>query len=169
MYISSDTNIWFDFEEIGFPEHPFLLDNEYYISDVTYHDEIQHSEAIRAIVESGKLHITSVPVNELQYAVELVKKYPTIAIHDAIALSIAKSRRWTLLSGDRRLREAAEGESVECRGTLWIYSLLNKQEKIPKEVCLKALNKLLDAVDNKKRRLPRSEIIRMIDELEKDC
>ena len=54
MYISSDTNIWFDFEAIGFPEHPFLLDNEYYLSDVTYHDEIQYSEGLTGTVRRYK-------------------------------------------------------------------------------------------------------------------
>lgn len=108
MYISSDTNIWFDFEAIGFIEHPFLLDNEYYLSDVTYHDEIQFSETIRKIVESDQLHITSVPVQELRQASEFSENYPEISIHDAIALSIAKNRGWTLLSGDGNLRRAAD-------------------------------------------------------------
>ena len=166
MYISSDTNIWFDFEAIGFPEHPFLLDNEYYLSDVTYHDEIQFSETIRKIVESEQLHITTVPVRELQQASEFAEKYPSISIHDAIALSIAKSRGWTLLSGDGKLRDAAEQESVECHGTLWIYALLKKERRLSNSVYMQALEKLLDAVENKGRRLPKAEIIRMIKETE---
>ena len=164
MYISSDTNIWFDFEEIGFPEHPFLLDNDYFISDVTYHDDIRFSETVRRIVESNKLHVISVPSQEIALAIEMSRRYPTITIHDAIALSIAKTRGWILLSGDGRLRNAAETESVECHGTLWIYSQLKEQNILPKEEYLKALENLLDAVENNRRRLPKSEIIQMIRE-----
>ena len=164
MYISSDTNIWFDFEAIGFTEHPFLLDNEYYLSDVTYHDEIQFSETIQRIVELNQLHITSVPTKELHQAIELSEKYPEISIHDAIALSIAKNRGWTLLSGDGNLRKVAEKESVECHGTLWIYSLLKKEHKVSDKEYKVALERLLDAVENKGRRLPINEILRMLDE-----
>lgn len=164
MYISSDTNIWFDFEATGFLEHPFLLDNEYYISDVTYHDEIQFSDTIRRIVESRQLHITSVPVKELQLAAKFAEKYPAISMYDAIALSIAKTRGWTLLSGDRKLKEAAVMESVECHGTLWIYALLKEEKRLSDREYKKALENLLDAVEKKGRRLPRAEIIKMLDE-----
>ena len=126
MFISSDTNIWFDFERIDCIEHPFLLDNDYYLSDVTYHDEIQDSRTIRKIVETGKLQITSVPTSEIQVAGAYAEKYPALSIHDAIALAIAKSRGWILLSGDGKLREAASEESVECHGTLWIYQMLQR-------------------------------------------
>ncbi len=164
MHISSDTNIWFDFETIGFMGHPFLLDNEYYLSDVTYHDEVQFSDTIQKIVESDQLHITSVPAKELQQAVEFSENYPEISIHDAIALAIAKNREWTLLSGDGNLRKVAEKESVECHGTLWIYSLLKKENKVSDKEYKEALEKLLDAVNNKGRRLPINEIRRMLDE-----
>lgn len=164
MYISSDTNIWFDFETIGFTEHPFLLDNEYYLSDVTYHDEIRFSETIRKRVISKQLHITPVSPQELQQASELSEIYPEMSIHDAIALSIAKTRKWTLLSGDGNLRKAAEKECVECHGTLWIYSLLRKEHKVTDDIYQEALKRLLDAAETKGRRLPKAEIIRMINE-----
>ena len=164
MFISSDTNIWFDFEETGNLEHPFLLDNNYYLSDVTYHDEIQTSHTIHDIVETGKLQITSVPVSEIQIAGEYAEQYPALSIHDAIALAIAKTRGWILLSGDGKLREAAAQESVECHGTLWIYKSLKEQEKLTNQEYRAALEKLLDAVKHKGRRLPKNEIIRMLSE-----
>ena len=164
MYISSDTNIWLDFEAIGHVEHPFLLDNKYFLSDVTYHDEIQFSETIQRIVESDRIHITPVPVKELQQAAEFSENYPMISFYDAIALSIAKNRGWILLSGDGNLRKVAEKESVECHGTLWIYSLLKREHKISDRDYREALEGLLDAVENKSRRLPINEILRMLDE-----
>ena len=40
MFISSDTNIWIDFFEINHPDHPFLLENKYYLSSAAYEDEL---------------------------------------------------------------------------------------------------------------------------------
>ncbi len=50
MLISSDTNIWFDFESIGCLHHPFMLKNHsFFLSDLTYEEEIHNSNAIKSL------------------------------------------------------------------------------------------------------------------------
>ena len=165
MIISSDTNIWFDFEEIGHLEYPFLLNNSYYISDLTFEEEIQESQAIKNCVYTNKLLITSVSSNELNHAEKLHRKHSNISIYDSISLTIAKNRGWILLSGDGSLREASIKEKVECHGSLWIYDQLIEQELISKECRKEFLTKLYEAVESKKRRLPLSEITKRINEI----
>lgn len=41
MLISSDTNIWFDFESIGCLHHPFMLRNHtFFLSDLTFEEAV---------------------------------------------------------------------------------------------------------------------------------
>ena len=101
MFISSDTNIWFDFESIGHLEHPFLLNHSYYISDFTYDEEI------KKIVTIGYLQLTSVNNEELALVNKLTIKYQNLSFYDLVALAIAIKRKWVLLTGDGLLRKAA--------------------------------------------------------------
>jgi len=164
MYISSDTNIWIDFECIGCLKHPFLLDNDYFLSDITYHDELNQSEKIKNMVNDNKLKITTISSKEMFLANKLSNIYSEISFNDSIALSIAISRNWILLTGDNNLRDAAKKESVICHGTIWIYDELTKNNLLTKNELLKALNKLL-IVSKKGRRLPVDEIEKRIKKL----
>lgn len=183
MFISSDTNVWLDFTIVGQVNYPFLLDNSYYLSSITYHDEIDENnffgntsnsesfKEIRKCVKENKLLITDVTSNELKLAMRYESEYKppklnkAISIQDSIALAIAKERNWILLSGDSGLREAAKHEDVICHGTLWIYDELLQKKLLSKDEYLSAMNKILDAVDNKKRRLPRNEIEKRIESI----
>ena len=181
MLISSDTNIWLDFSIIGQIDHPFLLDNVYYLSSITYHDEIDDKSKIydslvnhelfgelRRCVKENKILITDATTEELKLAMRYANEYRppkinnAISMQDSIALAIAKKRNWCLLTGDSGLREAAKFEEVVCHGTLWIYDELLRNQLLTHKEYLGVMNALLDAVDNKKRRLPRNEIINRI-------
>jgi len=184
MFISSDTNIWIDFSIIACIDKPFLLDNLYYLSDIIYHDEIDentgfnhsanknHYQEIRDCVKENKLHITTTSPEELKLAMKYASEYrppiikKAISLEDGIALAIAKKRKWVLLSGDSGLREAAKLEGVICHGTLWICNELFKNMHISKDEYLTILESFLSAAENKKRFLPKEEIIRRITKLQ---
>jgi len=144
VYISSDTNVWLDFQAIGCLFHPFLLDHAYFISDVTLHDEVLRPPILQTAL--------------LGHVSLLAGKYPRISRYDALALSIAMTRGWMLLSGDKALRNAAEAESVVCRGTIWVYDELLALGRISKADYAKAMEDLLKAVEQGKCRLPRTEL-----------
>lgn len=188
MLISSDTNVWLDFSYIRKMDHPFLLDNSYYLSSITYHDEIDDNinipnntnntecfKEIRKCVKENKILITDATVKELKLAMKYHCEYKppkiskAISMQDSIALAIAKERKWILLTGDGGLREAAKYEDVVCRGTLWIYDELLNGKLISKDEYLNVMYKLLDTVDNKKRRLPKDEILKRIETIKNNC
>ena len=162
MFISSDTNIWFDFEAIGHLEHPFLLNHSYFISDFTYDEEINKSEEINKIVNSGCLQVTSVNNEELALVNKLTIKYQNLSFYDLVALAIAIKREWVLLTGDGLLRNAAVNEKIECHGSIWIYDQLIRGKKISESCYNQCLLKLLDLVKQGKRRLPLEELVKRI-------
>ena len=133
MFISSDTNIWFDFEAIGHLDHPFLLDYSYYISDFTFDEEIKLSKEIHKYIASKHLIVTPVNSDELSLVNKLSRKYINLSFYDAVALAIAIKRKWVLLSGDRALREATKQEKIECNGSIWIYDQLLEHNKITRQ------------------------------------
>ena len=91
-------------------------------------------------------------------ALDYQRKYRALSLYDVIALAIAKSRRWVLLSGDRKLRQAAEKENVDCHGVIWVYDELLDQGKITLEERAIAMQDLIDAVQTGRCRLPLDEL-----------
>ena len=163
MLISSDTNIWFDFESIGCLHHPFMLkDHSFFLSDLTYEEEIHKSYAIKNYVLSKQLQITSVTAEELALVDKLSHKYINLSFYDLVALSIAIKRNWILLTGDGNLRKAAIEEKVQCHGTIWIYDELLRAGKISKKSYKENLKKLLNLTVAGQRRLPLEELMKRI-------
>ncbi len=161
MFISSDTNIWLDFENIGHLDHPFYLENEYYISNITYHDELYKSKLINNIIKKKHLKITNLTIEEMNIANRLSNAYNKISFQDSLALAIAINRNWILLTGDNALRNAAKLEGIENHGTIWIYDELYLKKKLSKKEMLNVMKKLLKASENG-RRLPKEEILKRI-------
>ena len=162
MFISSDTNIWIDFYEIRHVDHPFLLDFDYYLSSAAYEDELIKSDELREELLSSGLKLAEVTESEFATAQAFRNMYRKLSLYDALALSIAKSRSWTLLTGDRPLRNAAEHEGVRCHGVIWIYDELLRQNKINKDAYHDAIRTLLTAVREGRCRLPADELLKRI-------
>lgn len=158
LFISSDTNIWIDFFEIHHLEHPFLLEHKYYLSSAAYHDELIKSEELRTTLVQLGLNRASITEDEFLMAKGFMTAYRRLSLYDCIALAIAKARSWTLLSGDKPLRKAAECEGVECHGIIWIYDELLHQAKISKTEYHEVLLSLRISVQNGRCRLPIEEL-----------
>ena len=158
MYISSDTNIWFDFYEIHHLDHPFRLEHEFYISKNAFSDELPATEDIRDDLLRQGLKVTEITDDELVMAKVYSDRYRALSIYDAIALSIAKSRNWILLTGDKPLRIAAEKEIVQCHGIIWIYDELRNTGRLSETEFHSAISDLIEAVRNGGRRLPMDEL-----------
>ena len=75
-----------------------------------------------------------------------------------LALALAKQEECPLLTGDEKLREAANLELVEVRGTLWIMENLYRNKVIDYKTATSAYEKM----KQEERRLPWSEIDRQI-------
>lgn len=163
LFISSDTNIWIDFFEIRHIDHPFLLDFDFYLSSIAYDDELTKSEELRHILVEYGLRFAEVSDDEFIMAQAFRSHYSRLSFYDALALAIAKSRSWTLLTGDRPLRNAAEQEKVECHGVIWIYDELMRQNKISDDEYRSAIRDLRKAVHEGRCRLPENELLKRIE------
>lgn len=160
MYISSDTNVWIDFYEIGHIDHPFRLNFEYFISRDTFRDEFIKSESMRMSLLSLGLQLAEATEDEFTCAITFQNRYVELSLYDAFALSIAKARGWTLLTGDMPLRKAAIKEGVEVHGTIWVYDQLKAQGKVTEDEYENVINELIEAVRIGKCRLPIAELIK---------
>lgn len=160
MFISSDTNVWIDFHEIGHLDHPFRLNFEYYISRDTFQDEFLKSELMRNDLMNFGLHLADVTDDEFVEAVVFQERYQALSIYDTFALAIAKTRKWMLLTGDMPLRRAADMEGVEVHGAIWIYDQLKAQGKMTEDEYDDVISELIEAVKNGRCRLPIVELYR---------
>ena len=160
-YISSDTNIWIDFVTIDKLDLPFRLPCTYLLSDLTMEDEVLRPESLsNDLVELG-LEIVEVTTEIFKEADHLAEKYRHTSLYDCIALSIAKTKKCTLLTGDKNLRKAAQEEGVAIIGTLGILDRLQDENLIGKEEYQKCLQKLSDN-NGEKIRLPEEELNKRI-------
>lgn len=157
--ISSDTNIWLDFEIVGCLEEPFKLKDvhKYIMSADTLRDEIlSPPELGLRLVELG---VEAVEITEREYILvsSYAEKYAQLSVYDRIALSIAVNRKIKLLSGDKALRTAAQREGVEVHGSLWILDMLLLLGKVQKSRYIEILRKM-KSLNGNRIRLPEKEI-----------
>lgn len=156
-YISSDTNIWVDFSTINKMALPFRLHYTYIMSSETIEDELLNPVDLKANLLSLGLKKVDISIDELFLAQKYILKYKKLSKYDAIALAIAKKRNITLMTGDKRLRDAAEEECVNAIGTLGILDKLYAYEHINEEEYDECLNEIKKH-NGAKIRLPSQEI-----------
>ena len=158
-YISSDTNIWLDFYVIDRLELPFKLDYVYLMHYETVDREVlSPPELSERLLECG-LQKTEMTFEEYYDVPGFAEKYPKLSIYDQIALSIAKHRKISLLTGDKPLRNAAEKEGVHVIGSLGVLDELFKNSLISDEEYVFCLEGFLS---HEERRLPTEEIKKRI-------
>ena len=162
-YISSDTNIWLDFNAISKTDLPFRLPYTYIMYKEAMREEIiDPPKLLDELVQRG-LQGVELTTEEFYYAAELSSKYVKLSGYDRIALAIAKFRNITLLTGDGALRKAAKAEGVDVIGTIGILDRLFDEDYISKTEYLLCLNSLLADAN---RRLPINELKKRISSFE---
>lgn len=157
--ISSDTNIWIDFDFIGCLDEPFKLKNEYkyLMSADALRDEILSPPELGEKLVGLGLEAVEITETEYMLVTEYGEKYSQLSVYDRIALSIAASRQIKLLSGDKALRIAAKKENVEVHGTLWLLDMLLLAGKIDKSRYIDILSSMKN-FNGSRIRLPEKEI-----------
>jgi len=111
---------------------------------------------VEGLLKAGGKLVSLTPAH-----VELVdlyaKQYRGASVADLFALSFSKAEGYTLLSGDKKLREAAKKEKVPVHGVLWLLDELISEELLAKPDAIVALKKMqengarLPAVECEKR------------------
>ena len=156
-YISSDTNVWIDFSTINKMALPFRLPYTYIMNGDAIEDELLNPASLKQNLLNLGLKKVDLDIEELFLAAEYALKYKQLSRYDAIALAIAKKRKITLLTGDRRLREAAKKEFVTVIGTLGILDRLYAYGHISEAEYDECLNEIKKH-NGVEIRLPSSEI-----------
>jgi len=161
-HISSDTNVWKDFEAIHREALPFRASYVY----IMYEEQIQRElikppDLGRRLVELG-LQSVSITTYEFDLADLDYSKYSRLSQFDRIALAIAKNRNITLLTGDKYLRDAAFAEGVSVLGTIGLLKELYTQRLVSVDEYRFCLQELIKCVREGSRRLPISELEKLL-------
>lgn len=112
-----DANIFIDLEEGGLIAAAFELPERIEVPNLLFHDELKADHA--DLVERG-LGLGELDENGMQDLITVAARHPGISRYDAAALALARQYGCTLVTGDARLREAAEIEGVRVHGTIWL-------------------------------------------------
>lgn len=154
----SDANIFIDMDVADLTRQMFRLDESFATPDVLYQEELaeQHSELPGLGLQIERLTATAISDVE-----RMVILHQQNSVNDLMALALAKERQWPLLSGDRRLREAAVIERVEIHGTLWLVERL----VTTKTISLSQAEVSFESMRNDGRRLPWTEVDVLLDRL----
>lgn len=161
-YISSDANIWLDFNAISRIEIPFRLRCTFIMFKEALRKEIIQPLELLPILQNNGLVGVDLTIEEFYCADEYSTKYKRLSKYDRIALAIAKNRNIPLLTGDEALRKAAKNEKVYVFGTIGLLDKLYDEARIDDTEFLYCLESFLE---HKERRLPVEELQKRIDSL----
>ena len=149
----SDTSVLIDLDRGTLVEATFRLPFEFTVPDVLYERELKEHGG-PDFVRLG-LRIAELDGDGVSLALGYRRKRIPLSLPDSFALALAKTNAWTLLSGDRELRELAEEEEVRCHGVLWLLDQMLEQRVIDLDDLRAGLGKI---AAHPRCRLPKSEI-----------
>ena len=149
----SDSSVLIDLERGSLLEATFSLSDEFAVPDLLYEQELKSYGGDR-LVALG-LRIEELAGELVAQALGYRRIKPILSVPDSFALALAKANGWTLLAGDKGLRELAAAEAVQCHGVLWLLDRLLDEDAAGAA----ALHAGLTAIAAHPRcRLPRPEI-----------
>ena len=151
MACVTDSNIWIDLAAGELLDEAFRLPFRWVAPDAVVAELLtpdgQELKG-RGLVELG---LSGTGVLEV---LRLRGKYPSPSITDLFALALAKTEACLLLTGNRHLRLAAEGEGNEVHGTLWLLDEMVARRVVNTEQAAQALDRMVA----QGRRLPAAEV-----------
>mgnify|MGYP001615927311 FL=1 len=154
----SDANIFIDMEAGGLVEAMFSLPETFVVPDILFREELAEYNPELPGLGLQVMSLTEERVAE-SMRLRLVHKHPSQ--NDLFALALAKQESCPLLTGDRRLRKAAEQEGVELKGTLWLVERMVEEAIISVEGAAEAY----EGMRREKRWLPWAEVTKQLKRL----
>ena len=160
-----DTSVLIDLDRGTLIKTTFHLPFNFTVPDALYERELRaHGGA--NFVRMGLL-IQELDGDGVSLALGYLRKRRQLSLPDGLALALAKINAWTLLTGDRILRqrvdaanrrsnfELAKEEEVQCHGVLWLLDQMSDHRVIGREHLCAGLGKI---AAHPRCRLPRTEI-----------
>ena len=157
--VVNDTNVFIDLHDVDLLEQFFLLPWEVHTTDFVMLELVKEGQkdTVAAYESNGCLHIATfefqevVKINKLHKAI--INK-SNLSLTDCSVWYYAKQNNYTLLTGDRKLRNSALNEGVEVRGIIYVFDELVANGIIPASLAAEKLT-LLKSINP---RLPENDI-----------
>ena len=159
-WLISDANIIIDMEVGGILDKMFRLPERFALPNILYAEELSEQHPELPVLGLSILDIRSEYMSE---AYRLGEEYRKTSHNDLLALALAKQEECPLLTGDAKLREAADIEQVEVKGTLWLVERLFEERHLNHDGSKDAYLRM----KNEGRRLPWVEIDKQLKRFEK--
>ena len=139
LLLISDANILMDIEVGDLVAPMFSLGYQFAVPDVLFYEELeeQHAHLLHMGLQTRTLSPKSV-----ERVQTLSQIYVKPGRNDLFALALAEVEECPLLTGDAALRQAAETEHVEVKGTVWLISEMVREQRITIPVARAALQKM---------------------------
>lgn len=149
----SDTSVLIDLERGKLVESCFRLPFSFAVPDLLYEQELKNHGGT-ALIELG-LVIEELDGSGVALALSYRHGRNSLSLPDSFAMALARINSWTLLSGDRELRDLAFAEGIACHGVLWLLDrMLEEGVKQPNDLRA-GLQKI---AEHPRCRLPKGEV-----------
>lgn len=139
LLLISDANILMDIEVGDLVAPMFSLDYQFCVPNILYYEELEEQHA--HLLDMG-LQIRTLSAKSVERVQTLSQIYAKTGRNDLFALALAEVEQCPLLTGDAALRQAAETEQVEVKGTVWLISEMVREKRITVMVARAALQKM---------------------------
>lgn len=150
--VVTDANIIIDLSAGDLLAEMFRLPEvEFCVPDILYLEEL--AENFGLLPGLGLRVIAQAP-EAVDYVEACRLRFRRVSLNDLFALALARSLGCVLLSGDGALREVAQAEQIEIRGTLWLIDLLLEARL----VTLERVTAAYEAMRRDGSRLPWDEV-----------
>jgi predicted nucleic acid-binding protein len=155
LVIISDACVLIDMIQSKLISAMFSLPYQFAVPDTLFVEELEERHA--ELLALG-LICQSMSGELVQEAYLLKQQYTKPSVNDLLALTLAKHKGSSLLTGDKALREVAANFNIVVHGTIWLVEQLITQQKITSEVAALAFQKMKAAGS----RLPWAEVENML-------
>lgn len=139
LLLISDANILMDVEVGDLIAPMFSLGYQFAVPDVLYYEELEEQHA--HLLDMG-LETRTLSGKSVERVQTLSQTYVKPGRNDLFALALAEVEKCPLLTGDAALRQAAEAERVEVKGTVWLIAEMVRKQRITVTVARVALHKM---------------------------
>lgn len=157
--VVNDTNVFIDLLDVGLLDEFFCLPWEIHTTDFVMLELLREGqkETVEVYETKGDLHVAEFEYDEFLKINNLYQKFKSrtnVSLTDCSVWYYAKLNSYTLLTGDRKLRNSALNEGVEVRGIIFVFDALVELEVISKSIACERLILL----KKHNPRLPQNEI-----------
>jgi hypothetical protein len=141
----------------------FALPFEFAVPDGLYEEElIDLGEVDRGQLKGLGLRVESLDPAGMARALAYQAARRKLTLHDCLAVTLAATHDWALLTGDKRMRALAEAEGIEVHGVLWIVDRFAEHCVVGDAALAKALRGMLE---DPRTHMPHAEIRRRLEAL----